>query len=203
MQILDQPDDCAVRRRSAPSTTCSPLLRSIAVIRPYGGFISGSPRGPATVRVTPARYADRSRFGVARKQVRDEGIGHRRHVQHAGLGIERRARPVGAAHRSRQLDGPLRFVRSVADDRRRREQRTDPYLFDDLERLRTQLRREVDQIVFVTPWRSNAGGLVGNGCVGDVFSPGTVDCGTGRSSIGHTGLPFVRSSTYANDCLVT
>jgi hypothetical protein len=43
--------------------------------------------------------------------------------------------------------------------------------------------------------RANGGGLVGNGCVGDVFSPGTVDCGTGRSSIGHTGLPFVRSKT--------
>src|SRR5215813_14102735 len=47
----------------------------------------------------------------------------------------------------------------------------------------------------LTPCRSNAGGLVGNGCVGDVFSPGTSDCGTGRSSIGHTGLPLVRSST--------
>src|SRR5437667_290616 len=55
----------------------------------------------------------------------------------------------------------------------------------------------------VTPWRSKAGGLVGNGCVGDAFSPGTVDAGTGRSSIGHTGLPVTRSSTYANDCLVT
>ena len=39
------------------------------------------------------------------------------------------------------------------------------------------------------PWRSNAGGLVGNGCVADVRSPGAVDCGTGRSSIGHTGTP--------------
>ena len=53
----------------------------------------------------------------------------------------------------------------------------------------------------VTPWRSNAGGLVGNGCVGEVFSPGTFDCGTGRSSIGHTGLPLVRSSTNRNPFL--
>ena len=47
----------------------------------------------------------------------------------------------------------------------------------------------------VMPCRSNGGGFVGNGCVGDAFSPGTVDAGTGRSSIGHTGLPVTRSST--------
>ena len=29
----------------------------------------------------------------------------------------------------------------------------------------------------------------------DVFSPGTSDCGTARSSIGHTGLPVMRSNT--------
>ena len=33
------------------------------------------------------------------------------------------------------------------------------------------------------PCRSKAGGFVGNGCVGDVRSPGTVDWTTGRSSI--------------------
>src|SRR5688572_28198533 len=47
----------------------------------------------------------------------------------------------------------------------------------------------------VTPWRSYAGGFVGNGCVGCARSPGTVDGGTGRSSIGHTGAPVRRSST--------
>ena len=47
----------------------------------------------------------------------------------------------------------------------------------------------------LSPWRSNAGGLVGNSCVGEAFSPGTADAGTGRSSIGHTGLPVTRSST--------
>ena len=45
----------------------------------------------------------------------------------------------------------------------------------------------------VTPCRSNGGGLVGKGCVGEVYSPGTVDCGTGRSSIGQTGSPVSRS----------
>ncbi len=53
------------------------------------------------------------------------------------------------------------------------------------------------------PCRSNGGGLVGNGCVGDDFSPGTFDCGTARSSIGQTGFPVTRSSTNTNPCLVT
>ena len=49
--------------------------------------------------------------------------------------------------------------------------------------------------------RAYAGGLVGNGCVGLVFSPGTSDCGTGRSSIGQTGWPVTRSNTNRNACL--
>ena len=55
----------------------------------------------------------------------------------------------------------------------------------------------------VTPWRSNGFGLVGNGCVGDVRSPGTSVCGTGRSSIGQTGAPVARSKTKVNACFVT
>ena len=40
------------------------------------------------------------------------------------------------------------------------------------------------------------GGFVGNGCVGQTCSPWTsVLVGTGRSSIGHTGLPLTRSKT--------
>ena len=50
--------------------------------------------------------------------------------------------------------------------------------------------------------RAYAGGLVGKGCVGEVFSPGTSDCGTGRSSIGHTGCPVTRSKTYRYDSLL-
>src|ERR1700688_1122103 len=41
------------------------------------------------------------------------------------------------------------------------------------------------------PCRSYARGLDGNGCVGLVFSPGTVDCSTGFSSIGQIRLPLV------------
>ena len=40
----------------------------------------------------------------------------------------------------------------------------------------------------------NAGGLVGTGCVAEVFSPGTFDAGAGFSGIGHTGFPVTRSS---------
>ena len=45
------------------------------------------------------------------------------------------------------------------------------------------------------PCWSNGGGFVGNGWVAAVTSPGTSDCGTGRSSMGHTGSPVARSST--------
>jgi hypothetical protein len=45
------------------------------------------------------------------------------------------------------------------------------------------------------PCRSNAGGLVGNGCVAAVRSPGTSLCGTGRSTIGQIGSPVTRSKT--------
>ena len=55
----------------------------------------------------------------------------------------------------------------------------------------------------VMPCRSNGAGRVGKGWVGDVRSPGTSDCGTGRSSMGQTGSPVTRSKTYANACLVT
>ena len=47
----------------------------------------------------------------------------------------------------------------------------------------------------VIPCRSNAAGFVGNGCVGEYHSPGTLPCGTGRSSMGQTGSPVTRSNT--------
>src|SRR5882672_10744184 len=52
------------------------------------------------------------------------------------------------------------------------------------------------------PWLSNAGGLDGNGCVGEYHSFGTSPFGTGRSSIGQMGCPVTRSNTYRNACLV-
>ena len=47
----------------------------------------------------------------------------------------------------------------------------------------------------VNDWRANGGGAVGNGCVGQLISPGVSDCGTGRSSIGHSGAPVMRLKT--------
>src|SRR5215475_890130 len=52
------------------------------------------------------------------------------------------------------------------------------------------------------PCLSYVGGFDGNGCVALVFSPGTVDCSTGRSTIGQIGLPVTRSKTYRNACFV-
>src|SRR2546425_1687697 len=45
------------------------------------------------------------------------------------------------------------------------------------------------------PWRSYAGGFVGNGCVAEYHSPGTSPLGTARSSNGQIGLPVTRSNT--------
>src|SRR5262245_5957221 len=52
------------------------------------------------------------------------------------------------------------------------------------------------------PFREYAGGLLGNGCVGEYHSPGTSPFSTGRSSMGHTGWPFTRSKTYNQPCFV-
>src|SRR5690349_21591119 len=41
-------------------------------------------------------------------------------------------------------------------------------------------------------FRDNGSGLIGNGCVADVHSPGTVVCGTGRSSTPKIGSPVSR-----------
>jgi hypothetical protein len=53
-----------------------------------------------------------------------------------------------------------------------------------------------------SPCRSKGAGLVVNGCVAAVRSPWVFDEGTLRSSIGHAGFPFWRSSTNAIACLV-
>ena len=50
------------------------------------------------------------------------------------------------------------------------------------------------------PCHSNGAGLVGNGWVAEVTSPGTVDCGTGRSSIGHQTRSPVAASTQTRLC---
>src|SRR4030088_3472909 len=52
-----------------------------------------------------------------------------------------------------------------------------------------------------TPWLSKAGGLLGNGCVGEYHSPGTSPFGTGCSSIGQTGWPVARHDTERKHCV--
>ena len=120
----------------APSTSCSPRFRSIAVMRPYGGFTSGRPRGPWTSSRVDGAIAKVGLLRIAGNQVGDERVGHRRHVEHAGLGIERRAGPIRAADRSRQLNRALQIVRAVALDRRRREHRPSPVALEDRRALR-------------------------------------------------------------------
>src|SRR5215470_6484564 len=51
------------------------------------------------------------------------------------------------------------------------------------------------------PTTSNAGGLLGIGCVFAVHSVGTSVCSTATSGNGHTGWPFVRSNTHASAIL--
>ena len=50
-------------------------------------------------------------------------------------------------------------------------------LAEDRARLRTQLRREIDQVVFDDPLSIERSRPGGNGCVGHVRSPSSVDAG--------------------------
>ena len=43
-----------------------------------------------------------------------------------------------------------------------------------------------------SPWGASGGGQLGKGWVGDVYSPGTVVWGTGRSTTGKIGSPVSR-----------
>ena len=50
--------------------------------------------------------------------------------------------------------------------------------------------------------RASGGGFTGNGCVGHVASPGTVLCGTARSSMSKIGSPVTRSNTNSSAIFV-
>ena len=45
-------------------------------------------------------------------------------------------------------------------------------------------------------------GLLGMGCVADVFSNGVSLCSTGVSTIGQIGSPVARSKVYSQPCFV-
>src|SRR5688572_29648543 len=53
----------------------------------------------------------------------------------------------------------------------------------------------------VNEFLESGSGFTGNGCVGDVHSPGTAVCGTGRSSTPKTGDPVSRLKTNNNAIL--
>ena len=92
--------------------------------------------------------------------------------------------------------------RSVRIERHgRRVDRPDPVFRHDSLGLGTQLRREVDEIVDLDALMSVAQS-VGIGCVGEYHSPGTLPCGTGRSSIGQIGSPVSRFNTNSRPCFV-
>ena len=209
--------------------TISPLFRSIAVMRPYGGLMSGSPwtvsaaaaaasppprppparaprRAAPPPAAAPAGPASRARAPCPGRSPCPTALGSaatrpsaltaavREDVEHVRLGIERAALPVRAAGRRRQHQRRQRAL-PLADDRRR-EDRADLVARRRASRASARssgvksIRSSID-----TPWRSNGGGLVTNGCVGEYHSPGTSPFSTGRSSIGQTGWPVTRSKT--------
>jgi hypothetical protein len=51
--------------------------------------------------------------------------------------------------------------------------------------------------------RARGAGFTGKGCVGHVDSPGTVLCGTGRSSTPKIGSPVTRSKMKTSAIFVT
>src|SRR5262249_22442886 len=170
----------------------SPLLMSIAVIRPYGGLTTGKPFRSGRAAPPPEMYGMFEKSGSGRSAATLGCVYEPTYstlVSGSNEPPSQFAPPVKLGSTSVPLVpsaasasepgvkiGPLRntFVPSTAS----------------LCSAAVKSMRSSS----VKPWRSNAGGFVGNGCVGDVTSPGTSDLPTGRSSIGQTGLPFVRSN---------
>ena len=85
----------------------------------------------------------------------------RRHVEHAGVGVDGRARPAGGPGRRRTHDGAPRHALDGAVERG--EQRAEPEAFDGLEGHGPNLGREVDQVVDHQPLIVEGGGLRGEG----------------------------------------
>src|SRR5262249_17255928 len=85
--------------------------------------------------------------GIAFQNICDERSRNRGNVEHACLRIEGTALPVGAAYGSWQLNRSTDAFRAFAANGRRREQRTDPVILEERDRVGAQLRRKVNQIV--------------------------------------------------------
>ena len=233
-QPLQRRDDCVTLSGVSPCAICqtiSPLLRSIAVMRPYGGLTSGS---PCTVSAAAAAFAAAGRGGCAaaagagaaaagaapvppRQRAPGQRVAldvvHVRELRSAAAPAraarsrrvrvdvrrcasrDRTSRPASSCRRRRAACERRQRAVDLADDRRR-EDRPDLVLRRPASTASARssgvksIRSSID-----TPWRSYAGGLVGNGCVGEYHSPGTSPFATGRSSIGQTGWPVTRSNT--------
>ena len=107
----------------------------------------GQPLRPGRAAASVCFTKRQRRLRMLRLAQRDDrGQVRRRHVEDAGLLIERGAAPVGAAVGARHQDRALRSFRA-AEQHRRRVERAVLVLADDLQRFGLQLRREVDQIV--------------------------------------------------------
>src|SRR6266508_2839691 len=145
----------------------APDFRSIAVMRPYGGLLSGPAKGiviDGTYRIpvsgsnaAPDQEAPPTAPGKIMADSIDGGV----------------------------YKGPCPYLRRIASASRRSS---------GVKSIRSSTER---------PCRSNGAGFVGKGWVSELLSPGTVDCGTLRSSMGHIGFPVTRSKTKQNACLVT
>ena len=126
-------------RRGQRLLLLRPLRRvgRAAVARPHHltEFLSRKPRHVADVGESFRRRDERPRADGHVARLREHGV---------RLRIRRRPRPVG---RRRRDDGAVERTGRVADDRRREWRRLVLVFLQPLERLRTQFRREVDQIV--------------------------------------------------------
>jgi ABC-type multidrug transport system fused ATPase/permease subunit len=144
------------------------------------------PEEPSTFRRVPARKRTIPEFAGVRKT-------RTRRVREGGGEVavnEPINRTVARAPVARQEIGALL---AVARQRGRRVHRPGDVGVENSSAFARNSGVKSIKSSSLTPWRSKAGGLVGKGCVGEVYSPGTVDCGAGRSSIGQTGWPVTHT----------
>jgi len=185
--------DPAVRRLPS-GRPCTRSLPPVARLPP------GSPPPAADPRLlscgTPPRRRLR-RIPSPTPRVRAKEPAHKRQYSRwqtetpCASPVEGSAGPVRGRLRHRKgIQRPLRLAQH-----RRSEDRPDFVFRDQLHRLGSQLRREVDQVVDGHAGAAVSGGFEGIGCVGEYHSPGTSPFSTGCSAIGQTGFPVTRSNT--------
>ena len=124
---------------------CSPLFMSIAVMRPYGGLISGSPSAAAAPRRRPrcSGMSEKSGSGLQRATL---GCVYEPTYSMLVSGSNAPPSQFAPPVKLRQHERAARAVGRVRK-RRRREDRAHAELLHALERLGVQRGREVDQVV--------------------------------------------------------